>query len=510
MLGNNSYNPGLNYNIFNSVPQIGGRSHGGAAIIISKALQHNPIPLNTPLQAVALSVLTDKRITVCSIYLPPDLNYEIRDIQTLIDQLPAPFLLLGDFNAHNPLWGGQTLDDKGKVIESLLDTNNIVLYNEGSMTFHNIHTNHFSAIDLSISSSSIHLDFNWSVNDFLNGSDHYPIHLKYITNTPSDSPPKWKVNEADWEKFRECATLDREFESFNSHLEAYTYFLECTLRGAETSIPKTKGKPRRPAVPWWNKTCNILRKVTRKCYRRYKTNASSQSKLIYKRALAKQRRYYKKAKKESWLCYINGINSKTPSREVWRKIRKLSGKFVPSPLPTLKINDTLLTEPTEVANKLGEHFSEISSPRHFQGYHRLSDADSLLNSTPRERPEPYNMEFTLRELREALASTEATAPGEDSVLYEMLKHLPDDSKRFLLKIINKIWKTGIMPQNWKTSIIIPIRKPNKDASQATSYRPIALTSCVCKLMEKMINTRLVWHLEAKGTKLPLQFGCRKN
>ena len=314
MLGNYTFNPGLDYKIFNSPPPAGERAHGGAAIIVNKSLQHSLISLNTTLQSVAVSVLLDRMITVCSLYLPPDLDFNIRDIQNLIDQLPAPFLLLGDFNAHNPLWGGQILDNKGKVIEDLLDSNDITIFNDGSMTFHNIANNQFSALDLSICSSNIYLDFNWCVNDYLNGSDHYPIHLDYVKNTPSDAPTKWKVKEADWDKFSEGINLDREFESFDSHLEAYKYFAESTLKSAEASIPKTKGKPRRPTVPWWDKKCGILRKVTRKCYRRYKTSASPQAKVIYKRALAKQRRYYKKAKRESWLHYINGINSKTPSK----------------------------------------------------------------------------------------------------------------------------------------------------------------------------------------------------
>ena len=92
----------------------------------------------------------------------------------------------------------------------------------------------------------------------------------------------------------------------------------------------------------------------------------------------------------------------------------------------------------------------------------------------------------------------------------MIKNLPEHAKKYLLKILNKIWETGILPRDWKISIIVPVKKPNKDPSQATSYRPIALTSCVCKLMEKMINTRLVWHLEAKGLISPYQFGFRKN
>ena len=113
-------------------------------------------------------------------------------------------------------------------------------------------------------------------------------------------------------------------------------------------------------------------------------------------------------------------------------------------------------------------------------------------------------------MKEALSDTENTSPGEDNILYEMLKRLPEEGKRFLLKIINRIWETGILPKDWKVAVVIPAKKPNKDPFQATSYRPIALTSCVCKLMEKMINTRLVWHLETKELLSPFQFGFRKN
>ena len=512
MLGNANFNPGLNYDFYSSPPPPGDRAHGGAAIIVSKALQHSPVILNTQLQAVAISVILDKQITICSLYLPPDPNFNVsfNDIQFLINQLPVPFLILGDFNAHNPLWGGSTLNDKGRVIEAIIDSNPVTLYNDGSMTFHNIHLNQLSAIDLSLCSSSITLDFNWSVNEFLNGSDHFPIHLKYAINTPTESPPKWKVEEADWVKYSICATLEREFDSFESHIQAYEYFIEGVLDSANASIPKTKGKPRRPVVPWWNRTCGILRRITRKTYRKYKTNGSSQSKVIYQRAMAKQRRYFKKVKKESWLYYINGINSKTPSRAVWRKIRKLTGKFVPSPIPKLRINDNLISDPDKVANELGKHFSGVSSPKNYSPhFQKIRNTQVALDFSSKDS-EAYNAKFSLRELKEALSSTEVTAPGEDTILYQMLKHLPESSKSFLLKIINKIWETGILPESWKLSLIIPVIKPNKDPLQATSYRPIALTSCVCKLVEKMINTRLVWYLETEGLLSPFQFGFRKN
>ena len=178
-------------------------------------------------------------------------------------------------------------------------------------------------------------------------------------------------------------------------------------------------------------------------------------------------------------------------------------------MPTLKENYKFITEPSKVSEKL-EHFSKISSADNYSPHFRNIRDNKITIDFGRDNSEEYNMKLTLKELRDALSSTETSAPGEDNILYEMLKHFPEEAKRFLLKILNKIWETGVLPKTWKISVVIPAKKPNKDAHQTTSYRPIALTSCVCKLMEKMINTRLVWHLENKELLSPFQFGFRKN
>ena len=44
--------------------------------------------------------------------------------------------------------------------------------------------------------------------------------------------------------------------------------------------------------------------------------------------------------------------------------------------------------------------------------------------------------------------------------------------------------------------VTSIARPGKDSKDANNYRPIALTSCVCKTMERMINDLLVWFLES--------------
>ena len=122
--------------------------------------------------------------------------------------------------------------------------------------------------------------------------------------------------------------------------------------------------------------------------------------------------------------------------------------------------------------------------------------------------EKYNLPFKLSELKNSLDKSHDTTAGPDDIHYQILKHLPSDALETLLNIMNKIWRTGKFPEDWHKAVIIPIPKPGKDKMEATNYRPIALTSCICKTMERMINDRLVWFLESNNLISGNQAGFR--
>ena len=48
-----------------------------------------------------------------------------RDFTHLETQLPKPFEIVGDFNFHNYLWGGNKIDAKGRVIETFMTRSNM-------------------------------------------------------------------------------------------------------------------------------------------------------------------------------------------------------------------------------------------------------------------------------------------------------------------------------------------------------------------------------------------------
>jgi len=97
----------------------------------------------------------------------------------------------------------------------------------------------------------------------------------------------------------------------------------------------------------------------------------------------------------------------------------------------------------------------------------------------------------------------------DDIHYQMLKHLPPNAVNTLLQALKNIWFSDNFLANWHTFTIIPVPKPAKDTSDPNNYRPIVLTSCLCKVMERMVNNRLVWFLEINKLITPLQCGFRK-
>ena len=90
----------------------------------------------------------------------------------------------------------------------------------------------------------------------------------------------------------------------------------------------------------------------------------------------------------------------------------------------------------------------------------------------------------------------------------MLKHLPRTGMDFLLHIFNLSWSSHSFPSIWKTSYIIPIHKMGKPLDSPASFWPISLISCVSKLFERIVLSRLLFFLEPNSFLSPRQAGFR--
>ncbi|KAG5862917.1 hypothetical protein JTB14_002287 [Gonioctena quinquepunctata] len=178
------------------------RAHGGVLTMIRNDIQFENVDIQSRLQVVAIRIKAPVLLSICNIYLPQD-NWQENDITHIIEQLPTPFLLLGDFNAHNPLWGSELLSNRGRIVEQILENDQVAILNTGSPTYFNMRSRKFSSIDLSLTSSNLLYQLEWAPLNDLHGSDHFPIIINDNNNDrPLNLPTKWITAGANWESIQ--------------------------------------------------------------------------------------------------------------------------------------------------------------------------------------------------------------------------------------------------------------------------------------------------------------------
>ena len=68
----------------------------------------------------------------------------------IMEQIGAPVIWLGDFNAHKPLWGSRGKDTNRSTVEDFMDKYGLVCMNDGRATRFEIKTGAVSCIDLAL------------------------------------------------------------------------------------------------------------------------------------------------------------------------------------------------------------------------------------------------------------------------------------------------------------------------------------------------------------------------
>ena len=108
-------------------------------------------------------------------------------------------------------------------------------------------------------------------------------------------------------------------------------------------------------------------------------------------------------------------------------------------------------------------------------------------------------------LTEILALNPNKSCGPDEISPLMLIHLAEFLAGPLALLMNKTLESGTLPGDWKKAYVSPIFKKGA-RNVAENYRPISLTSVVCKLMEKLVKDAVLSHLVKNNLLSSKQFG----
>lgn len=488
----------------------------GVALAIKTDIPHRRINISSSLLAVAIEIDFPFKLTLISIYISP--TYQNTQtlksrLKKLLDCVASPVLLMGDFNGHSTLWGSNSSSPRGIMIEDLIDETGLTLLNDGSHTRLDPSSGDSSCLDLSICSHNIASRLSWKVHDDCCGSDHLPLVISLNRATPIAScRPKWKYEMADWINYQ-----NEVFTHFTSSPPSSPdEFVKLVFEIAKHHIPRTSGSPGKKSVPWWNPEVQSAIKLRRRKLRALQKVTKGERKdstahAEFKAARIAARNAVSQAKQDSWDQFVSSINPERTSKELWDRVHRLNGTKSRQTI-RLRINHQLTDNPSTITEHLADYFSKCSSSSNYSDQF-LSQKATHEASPPcfdTDNNQEYNTDFSFEELEWALQRVHGSSAGPDDVGYPLLKNLPLIGKTILLTIYNNIWNQGKIPKSWKEGLVIPIPKPDKDKHSVDSFRPITLLNCIGKILEKMVNRRLITLLESKNLLDNRQFAFRPN
>ena len=165
-----------------------------------------------------------------------------------------------------------------------------------------------------------------------------------------------------------------------------------------------------------------------------------------------------------------------------------------------KDQDPLKFDDKDKANILQKQFSSVFTKE------QVGELPSITNKTDNRIQDcAVSVEMVRKEI---LSLNINKSCGPDEINPRMLTERVDFIASPLALLMNKTLEYGSLPQDWKIAFVSPIYKKGA-RNVAENYRPISLTSVVCKLMEKFIKDAALNHLIENNLLSTKQFGFVK-
>lgn len=481
----------LNYNFFKNCRQEG---YGGTGILVHPALIAEEIIIpNVDLEVVAIKIKNLKTPTIfISLYIPPEST--INEIKNPLEKLfqyiqhsSIPVMLGGDINAHHPIWDRNITrpDRRGELFSDILDNNNIVIHNTGDATrWQDLNCN-ASAIDITLTTTDIAPFVTWEVSEENLGSDHKLIECKIVDyNKFSNNLPYTIIS-----KKLAIEYLNQIDPTEIGNVDELEQEIEKAINKATFKIyPNSKKKIK----PYWTDKIKKLYEEKNKKHIQFRKNLTLENKYIFKKAEREFNIELKKAVYKYREEKLEEINEDTNTQQMWNIVRCIAGNFKNKNNSELLHNETIAKEFVDNNFVLEENlkFDPVNSNVDEHRYAGEISKDVMLKTIQNRK--------------------DTSAAGSNRLSYYFLKNIKSELLNKILEITNDVWKSGIVPKKWQTSKIVPILKPTKDKTKATSYRPIALINVNLKIINCEVKKRLSVFAQENNLIPPLSFGFKEN
>ena len=123
----------------------------------------------------------------------------------------------------------------------------------------------------------------------------------------------------------------------------------------------------------------------------------------------------------------------------------------------------------------------------------------------------HNISVTPKMVKKVIKNLDLSkASGPDCIPVVVLKNCEPELSYILAELFSKFLKESSFPDCWKVSSVVPVFKNAGESSTAKNYCPVSLLSVVSKVFEKLVNKRIVDHLEKCGLFSDFQYGFRSS
>ena len=233
-------------------------------------------------------------------------------------------------------------------------------------------------------------------------------------------------------------------------------------------------KPKKTKTPWLSQEAQEVASLRRTA----KTQGDRERYNDLQAQFQRQARADKKAYLEMQCMEVEMYNAVGKTRDMFAKIRELTGSFTARRSVLHGEDGHTLTEGNAIKDRWKEYTREL--------YQRETTMVEDYTA-PKFEHEPPILHSEIRQAMALLANNKS--PGEDNVPIELIREAGNEGVDVLHKLMNTIWRTGVWPTKWKRSIYVPIYKKG-NPNECCNYRTISLISHASKILLKIIQRRL--------------------
>ena len=476
---------------------------------------------------VAVTVIAGSlTIGVVSIYLEGDKNIHpyLNRIKNSCEKLNTEKILVaGDVNAWSQWWGSIKEDERGRDYCAFLNEMGFHLLNNGDTpTFETFRNGRMYTSIIDVTACSQQLlgkIYDWEVNRSLITSDHNAITFTLRLGRPLESATlpttrRYFTKKAKWFDFSalfkiqledRVITLDfiRDVKTPAELDTLITSYTDAIHDACVKTIPKLKAKVGNPIPPWWSSELEALKADALRKKRRIKNAAPSRRNLVIEEYMQAKVIYAEEVTRKStqgWKDFCTSQDKESMWDKIYRVIRNTSRRQEDL---LLKNQKGLTLTPQKSAELLAETFYPddnvlMDQPNHMR-IRELAN-DGVFEGNIDDPP------FAMEEL-ETILNTQnpKKAPGPDGLTADICVAAIRCNREVFLALANKCLTLTHFPTQWKVAHVVILRKPGKeDYSIPKSLRPIGLLPVLGKLVEKLLITRIQWHI--LPTLNPNQYG----